>query len=167
MVRGMLGPVPQPSPKDRFITVYGRKPVLEALADPALDVDKVIVADNAMYGVYLDGMTILHMGDAGHLPAPEQIRFLADQVDILLALVGGPPTITLDDLDRFIAAVKPRLVIPMHYHNPRGVLSILPVTAYTDRYPAEQVTWRETSEIEVTPDTLPQMMEIVVLQQSR
>ncbi|MBP2178677.1 TrmH family RNA methyltransferase [Amycolatopsis magusensis] len=35
------------SPKDRFLTVYGRKPVLEALADPALDVDKVILADTA------------------------------------------------------------------------------------------------------------------------
>lgn len=35
------------SPKDRFITVYGRKPVLEALADPQLDVDKVILADTA------------------------------------------------------------------------------------------------------------------------
>lgn len=35
------------SPKDRFITVYGRKPVLEALADPELAVDKVILADNA------------------------------------------------------------------------------------------------------------------------
>ncbi len=33
------------SPKDRFLTVYGRKPVLEALADPTLDVDKVILAD--------------------------------------------------------------------------------------------------------------------------
>lgn len=36
---------PRPSPRDRFITVYGRKPVLEVLADPALDVDKVILAD--------------------------------------------------------------------------------------------------------------------------
>ncbi|WP_030534263.1 TrmH family RNA methyltransferase [Prauserella rugosa] len=35
------------SPKDRFLTVYGRKPVLEALADPELDVDKVILADVA------------------------------------------------------------------------------------------------------------------------
>lgn len=35
------------SPKDRFLTVYGRKPVLEALADPELDVDKVILADTA------------------------------------------------------------------------------------------------------------------------
>ena len=35
------------SPKDRFITVYGRNPVLEALADPDLTVDKVLLADNA------------------------------------------------------------------------------------------------------------------------
>ncbi|WP_326944277.1 MULTISPECIES: TrmH family RNA methyltransferase [unclassified Amycolatopsis] len=35
------------SPKDRFLTVYGRKPVLEALADGGLRVDKVILADTA------------------------------------------------------------------------------------------------------------------------
>jgi len=35
------------SPRDKFLTVYGRKPVLEALADPALEVDKVVLADNA------------------------------------------------------------------------------------------------------------------------
>jgi 23S rRNA (guanosine2251-2'-O)-methyltransferase len=39
--------VPSRSPKDTFITVYGRKPVLEALTDPALTVDKIITADNA------------------------------------------------------------------------------------------------------------------------
>ncbi|GAA1876019.1 RNA methyltransferase [Pseudonocardia ailaonensis] len=33
------------SPKDAFITVYGRKPVLEALDDESLEVDKVIVAE--------------------------------------------------------------------------------------------------------------------------
>ncbi|WP_424189349.1 TrmH family RNA methyltransferase [Actinokineospora sp. G85] len=37
----------EPSPKDRFVTVYGRKPVLEALADRGLAVDKVVLADNA------------------------------------------------------------------------------------------------------------------------
>jgi 23S rRNA (guanosine2251-2'-O)-methyltransferase len=35
------------SPKDRFITVYGRMPVLEVLQDPALTVDKVVLADSA------------------------------------------------------------------------------------------------------------------------
>ncbi|HEX6360113.1 RNA methyltransferase [Actinophytocola sp.] len=43
----MLSPVDGQSPKDRFVTVFGRKPVLEALADGRLDVDKVILADNA------------------------------------------------------------------------------------------------------------------------
>ena len=38
---------PPPNPRDRFITVYGRKPVLEALTDERLTVDKVLVADNA------------------------------------------------------------------------------------------------------------------------
>ncbi|WP_300016809.1 RNA methyltransferase [Pseudonocardia sp.] len=38
--------MPDPrSPKDTFITVYGRKPVLEALDDSDLRVDKVIVAE--------------------------------------------------------------------------------------------------------------------------
>lgn len=35
------------SPKDRFVTVYGRKPVLEVLADRELTVDKVILAEGA------------------------------------------------------------------------------------------------------------------------
>jgi 23S rRNA (guanosine2251-2'-O)-methyltransferase len=39
--------MPETSPKDRFVTVYGRKPVLEVLADPGLTVDKVVLADTA------------------------------------------------------------------------------------------------------------------------
>lgn len=35
------------SPKDTFITVYGRKPVQEALDDADLRVDKVVLADDA------------------------------------------------------------------------------------------------------------------------
>lgn len=46
----MLSHVDGQSPKDRFVTVFGRKPVLEALADRRLDVDKVILADNAHGG---------------------------------------------------------------------------------------------------------------------
>jgi len=38
------------SPKDTFITVYGRKPVLEALDDTSLQVDKVILADEVRGG---------------------------------------------------------------------------------------------------------------------
>ena len=37
----------QRSPKDTFITVYGRMPVLEVLQDVSLTVDKVLLADSA------------------------------------------------------------------------------------------------------------------------
>lgn len=40
------------SPKDRFVTIYGRNPVLEALSDPALVVDKVLIA-NASRGPHV------------------------------------------------------------------------------------------------------------------
>lgn len=42
---GLPGRPGATSPRDTFITVYGRKPVLEALDDPALEVDKVVVAE--------------------------------------------------------------------------------------------------------------------------
>ena len=35
------------SPRDTFITVFGRKPVLEILGDPGLAIDKVVLATNA------------------------------------------------------------------------------------------------------------------------
>ena len=35
------------SPRDTFITIYGRKPVLEALADPGIEIDKVLLATGA------------------------------------------------------------------------------------------------------------------------
>lgn len=41
------GRLEEGSPRDRFITVYGRNPVLEALADPSLQVDKVVLAHGA------------------------------------------------------------------------------------------------------------------------
>src|SRR5688572_13529461 len=39
--------VTAPSPRDRFITVYGRRPVFEALADDSLTVEKVLIAGSA------------------------------------------------------------------------------------------------------------------------
>src|SRR3954449_2542518 len=43
----MPSPPSAPSPKDTFITVYGRMPVLEVLQDLTLGVDKVVLADTA------------------------------------------------------------------------------------------------------------------------
>lgn len=39
--------MPEVSPKDRFVTVYGRNPVIEVLDDPSVVVDKVVLAEGA------------------------------------------------------------------------------------------------------------------------
>lgn len=42
--------MPPPSPRDRFLTIYGRKPVLEALLAPEVAVAKVFVSQRAQGG---------------------------------------------------------------------------------------------------------------------
>ena len=45
---------------------------------------------NAMVKFTLEGITVAHQGDLGHAPRESDRAFLQD-VDILLALAGGPP----------------------------------------------------------------------------
>ncbi len=118
---------------------------------------------NAMYRFELDGISVAHMGDVGNPLTPEQLAFLAG-VDVLLALTGGPPTIELSDLDAVLAAIRPRVVIPMHYRIPGLNLKILGIDAFLPRYPAEIVDVRRDCELTLTRDTLPAAMRIVVLQ---
>ncbi|HXF61134.1 MAG TPA: MBL fold metallo-hydrolase [Caldilineaceae bacterium] len=123
--------------------------------------------DNAMYTFTVEGLRLLHIGDIGNPLAEEHLAALRDQVDVMFALTGGHATIALDDLDAAIRAIRPRVVIPMHYYSPKGVLKIYPVTEFTNRYPAEMVTFVGGSELELTRDTLPASLHIYVLQESR
>lgn len=124
---------------------------------------------NALYHFTLGGVRVLHMGDLGNPVDAAQLAALAGQVDILLALAGEHATIALDDLDDAIAAIRPRIVIPMHYWHKRGVLRIEKVDRFLARFPAEQVTRLAASEMEITPDGLPPAgaMRVIVLEQAR
>ncbi len=138
-------------------------PTMESLAhDFGRDPDA-----NAMYLFRLGGVAVLHMGDVGNPLTPAQLAALAGRVDLLLALTGAGPTIALDDLDTAIRAIRPRVVIPMHYYSPRGVLHIQPVEAFTARYPAAQVTRVGAPSLTLDPAALPSGPQIMVLEQSR
>lgn len=119
---------------------------------------------NAMYLFTFGGLRVLHMGDIGNPMAPPQLDLLRGNVD---ALVGAHATLALDDLDAAIAAIGPRVIIPMHYFSPRGVLKILPVDAFLARQPAASITRVGAPQIELTPETLPAVPHIYLLDQSR
>jgi L-ascorbate metabolism protein UlaG (beta-lactamase superfamily) len=123
---------------------------------------------NAMYLLTLDRLRVLHMGDIGNPLAQEHLNALRGNVEVLFALAGAHATISLEDLDAAIEAIGPRVVIPMHYYSPRGVLDIEPVDAFLERYPADSVTRVGGPELELTPESLPaEAPRIYVLEQSR
>jgi L-ascorbate metabolism protein UlaG (beta-lactamase superfamily) len=76
---------------------------------------------------------------------------------------GGPPTIELADLDRAIEEIGPRIVIPMHYQIPKLKLDILPLEAFTSRYPEDAVKRAGATEVGLSLDTLPRTLRIYVL----
>ncbi|MCI0753630.1 MBL fold metallo-hydrolase [Teichococcus vastitatis] len=123
---------------------------------------------NALYHFTLGGLRVLHMGDIGNPVAPEHLEALHGEVDLLLALVGEHATIALDDLDEAIRAIRPRVIIPMHYFSPRGVLKIEPVERFLERIPVERVTRIGGPVLELAPETLPdEAPHVYVLEQSR
>jgi L-ascorbate metabolism protein UlaG (beta-lactamase superfamily) len=122
---------------------------------------------NAMYTFTLDGVRVLHLGDIGNPLSEAHLATLKGNVDLMFALTGGHATIALDDLEAAISVIQPRVIIPMHYYSPRGRLDILPVTAFTGRYPKGRVTWVDGSELTLNRDSLPTERHLYVLEQCR
>jgi L-ascorbate metabolism protein UlaG (beta-lactamase superfamily) len=123
--------------------------------------------ENAIYRFELDGISVLHLGDLGNPLTGEQLARLRGRVDVLLALTGGPPTIELEDLERAIEEIGPSVVIPMHYQIPKLKLDILPLEAFTSRYPEDAVKGVGATEVELSLDTLPRTLRIYVLDPAR
>jgi L-ascorbate metabolism protein UlaG (beta-lactamase superfamily) len=123
---------------------------------------------NALYLFTLGGLRVLHMGDIGNPVETAHLDALRRKVDVLFALAGAQATIALDDLDAAIDAIGPRVVIPMHYYSPRGVLDIEPVDTFLERHPADSIMRLRGPEFELTPESLPkEAPQIYVLEQAR
>jgi len=121
---------------------------------------------NAMYRIEADGLVIGHMGDMGNALSPAQMAFF-EGTDVLLALVGGHPTIELDDLMRLIEFVRPSIVIPMHFrtlrYRPRNSFWI---ETFLSRFDEAQIDFPCSWEVSVDAGTLPPSTRIVVLTHS-
>ena len=120
---------------------------------------------NAMVRFSLDGISVAHLGDLGHALDEQSLDFLSG-VDILLALAGGPPTLTLPDLVDLVDSLQPPLVIPMHFRTPKVNLNIQPLEDLLAMWegPVER---SEGSDYEVERQTLPGKTTLLVLEHAR
>lgn len=69
---------------------------------------------NTIYRIEIDDISVVHLGDLGHVLDNSQLEKLAG-TDILLIPVGGNYTLDAKLASEVIAQIEPRLVIPMHY----------------------------------------------------
>ena len=119
---------------------------------------------NAMTIIEVVGLRVLHMGDCGHGPTPEQTR-ACGRVDVLLALAGAGPTLDLPDLMEFTRAIQPKIVIPMHYGLPGVVGNFAPLGELEKLWDGEIV--RHDSSCHVFAPQLPDAPQLWVLQPLR
>lgn len=69
---------------------------------------------NTVYVFDIDGLTICHLGDLGHVPTQPQIEALGN-VNVLLVPVGGVSTIHGGEAAEIVSMLEPQIVIPMHF----------------------------------------------------
>lgn len=89
--------------------------------------------DNIIFTFRLEGISVCHLGDLGHLLEDEQIRAIGP-VDILLVPVGGTYTIDYRQAVDLIGQLEPKLVIPMHYKTPAMGFDIDGVDKFLKEY---------------------------------
>ena len=69
---------------------------------------------NIMYRIEIDDITIVHLGDLGHILDNKQLEKVGG-ADILLIPVGGTYTLDAKNAVAVVSQIEPRIVIPMHY----------------------------------------------------
>lgn len=123
------GTRPGRSPKDTFITIYGRMPVLEVLQDDRLQVDKLIVADNAQ-GENLD--RILSLARRRGIPVrsapPHRVKMLAGngkQDQGILADVVAPRMRTIGEFVDSVPRGGCQVLVLDGVNNPQNVGMII------------------------------------------
>jgi L-ascorbate metabolism protein UlaG (beta-lactamase superfamily) len=116
---------------------------------------------NTIFTLKIDNIQLCHLGDLGHLLSDKELAEIGP-VDILLIPVGGFFTIDPKEATRVAEQIKPKIVIPMHFKTAKCGFPIAPVEDFLKG--KTNMKRPKASEATFDKATLPQQMEIVVLE---
>jgi L-ascorbate metabolism protein UlaG (beta-lactamase superfamily) len=97
----------------------------------------------------LDGLRLCHFGDFGQAGLRAEQEQAIGDVDVLFLPVGAGPTVGGEASAAIVRALRPRLVVPMHYRTP-AINFLEPPDAFLDALGA-RVERLEESVLEVEP----------------
>lgn len=116
---------------------------------------------NTVYVFDLDGLTICHLGDLGHVPTQAQAEAFGN-VNVLLIPVGGVSTIGASEAAEIVALLEPPIVIPMHFAHPELAFKLDAATKFFKEMgikPPDAV-----ASLKATKDSLPAETQVVLLE---
>lgn len=109
---------------------------------------------NTIYRFEIDGISIVHLGDLGHLLSSAEVDAL-DGVNVLLIPVSGGTTIDSSQAVAVIRDIEPQYVVPMHY-SPEQLLQFMKDIGKEGVVPQ--------SKLSLSKDKLPAEMQVVILE---
>ena len=118
---------------------------------------------NIIFCFEVDGVRLCHLGDLARVLTEQQVEEIGE-VDVLFIPVGGLTTINAPKARQVCEQLSPLVAIPMQFGNSKCRLPFAPVDAFLKGKGMEGYRRLETSEMELTQDTLPEEMEVVVLE---
>jgi len=115
---------------------------------------------NTVYLMEVDGVSVCHLGDLGHVLTAEQIENL-ENVDVLLLPVGGVSTINAPMAAEVVRQLEPKVVIPMHYKTPALNRELEPVERFIKEMGIKEVN--SQPKLSFTKLTLPVSTQVFLL----
>jgi L-ascorbate metabolism protein UlaG (beta-lactamase superfamily) len=119
---------------------------------------------NTIFVFEVDGIRFAHLGDQGCELEPVEVALLTG-VNVMLAPIGGGPTLEPELIWALAEEVQPNIFVPCHFKTDDIDLPIISVDEFiTDK---DNVRNLDGSEIELSADELPDPIEILVMDRSR
>jgi L-ascorbate metabolism protein UlaG (beta-lactamase superfamily) len=115
---------------------------------------------NTVYLLEIDGVTVCHLGDIGHIIGDEPVEEMG-KVDILMIPVGGVSTITAAMAAETIRKIEPKIVLPMHYQTAAGSRELEPVENFLKEMGQGPIEPRP--KLNVNKNNLPISTQVVIL----
>jgi L-ascorbate metabolism protein UlaG (beta-lactamase superfamily) len=116
---------------------------------------------NIAFRIEIDGISIAHLGDLGHVLSDEQLEQLG-VIDILLIPVGGKDALDAKKAVEVINQIEPRIVIPMHYKLPETKVDLDSVEKFIKELGVEA---KYEEKLKMNKKDLPQEgMDLVILE---
>jgi len=116
---------------------------------------------NTIYLIEFADLTLLHLGDLGHVPSQAQVGDLND-VEVLFIPVGGGPTINAAQATEVVSLLEPKIVIPMHYRTPVLKVRLDPVGKFLKAMGSEKI--QPVESLKVSRSSLPEETQVVLLE---